>query len=161
MDNSTSRSASRSSSRTAVSAWARPNSSRAASSAVSSRNGLSSSICSTSWLSSRVDSCNKRIDCCSCGVSARCCETRRERPCFTASPQRPKRTGFLPADTVEPASPGHWWSPLQGGGSSGTKSAKPGGVPFTSESVRRGRPGAHRRFLQFRPGFPGPAHGRH
>ena len=23
----------------------------------------------------RIDSCNSRIDCCSCGVSARCCES--------------------------------------------------------------------------------------
>ena len=34
----------------------------------------------------------------------------------------------LPADAVEPALPGHWHRPLQGGRSSGTKSAKPGGM---------------------------------
>src|SRR3989344_1396184 len=41
-----------------------------------SRKGFCSSICSISWLSSSVDSCNRRMDCCSCGVSAMCCESR-------------------------------------------------------------------------------------
>jgi len=67
---------------TGASAVSSPNSSRTASSAVRSRNGFSSSICSTSWLSSSVESWSSLIDCCSCGVSARCCETRRDNPCF-------------------------------------------------------------------------------
>ena len=41
------------------------------SSSVSS-SGFVASICSTSWCSSSVDSCSRRMDCCSCGVSARC-----------------------------------------------------------------------------------------
>ena len=41
-----------------------------------SRKGFWSSICPTSWCSSSVDSCSRRIDCCSCGVSARCCDRR-------------------------------------------------------------------------------------
>src|SRR5690606_22426319 len=49
-----------------------------------SRKGFSSSICSTSWASSSVVSCSRRIDCCSCGVSARCCETRSDRPSIMA-----------------------------------------------------------------------------
>ena len=75
-----------SSSRTGVSALSMPNSSRGASSNSLSRNGFSSSICSISWLNSRVESWSRRIDCCNCGVRARCWETRRESPCFMASP---------------------------------------------------------------------------
>ena len=47
-----------------------------AASSSASRNGFCSSICSTSWCSSSVESCSRRIDCCSCGVSARCCDRR-------------------------------------------------------------------------------------
>ena len=49
---------------------------RGAASSSASRKGFCSSICSTSWCSSSVDSCSRRIDCCNCGVSARCCESR-------------------------------------------------------------------------------------
>ena len=37
-----------------------------------SSNGLSRNICSSSCSSSSVDNCRSRIDCCSCGVNARC-----------------------------------------------------------------------------------------
>ena len=49
---------------------------RDAASSSASRKGFCSSICSTSCCSSSVDSCSRRIDCCSCGVSARCCDRR-------------------------------------------------------------------------------------
>ena len=108
---------------------ARPKSSRAAKSSISfSRNGLSSSICSISWLNSSVDSCNRRIDCCSCGVSARCCETRSERPCFMLrarlyirkfSPRYTRRTsGFwtmscgLPSASTRPSLMMAAWSQI-------------------------------------------------
>src|SRR6185436_12271490 len=51
------------------------------SSSVSS-SGLLASICSTSWCSSSVDSCSRRMDCCSWGVSARCCDRRTCREGF-------------------------------------------------------------------------------
>ena len=41
-----------------------------------SSKGLSDRICSSSWCNSRVDNCSSLIDCCSCGVNARCCDTR-------------------------------------------------------------------------------------
>src|SRR5471032_1601178 len=41
-----------------------------------SRNGFCSIICSISWCNSRVESCSSRMDCCNCGVSARCCDRR-------------------------------------------------------------------------------------
>ena len=47
-----------------------------------SSNGLSVRICSSSWCNSSVDNCSSRIDCCSCGVSARCCDTRSCSVCF-------------------------------------------------------------------------------
>ena len=71
------------------------------SSSVSS-SGLVASICSTSWFSSRVESCSNRMDCCNWGVSARCwlrrsCRwasstdarptcgsVRRDKPCGTS-----------------------------------------------------------------------------
>src|SRR5882672_1678395 len=37
---------------------------------------------SSSWFSSSVDNCSSRIDCCSCGVSVRCWESRIWRECF-------------------------------------------------------------------------------
>jgi hypothetical protein len=48
--------------------------------------GFCSSICSTSWWSSSVESCSSRIDCCSWGVRARCCESRTCRDGFIAVP---------------------------------------------------------------------------
>src|SRR5438034_5225416 len=45
------------------------------SSSAFSRRGFSCSSRSTSALSSSVESCSRRIDCCSCGVSVRCCES--------------------------------------------------------------------------------------
>ena len=54
-----------------------------------SRKGFCSSICSTSCWSSSVDSCSRRIDCCSCGVSDRCCDRRTCRDGFDcAEPMR-------------------------------------------------------------------------
>jgi hypothetical protein len=46
-----------------------------------------------------------------------------------------RSTSALPANTVEPALPGDWCCPLQGGRSSGTKSAKPGGVPYLAAQM--------------------------
>src|SRR5713101_3845266 len=37
---------------------------------------------SSSWLSSKVESCKRRMDCCSCGVSVRCCDSLSCRVCF-------------------------------------------------------------------------------
>jgi hypothetical protein len=37
---------------------------------------------SISWFSSRVESCRSRMDCCSCGVSVRCCESLSCNECF-------------------------------------------------------------------------------
>ena len=78
-------SVSKSSVRAGMSACASPNSSCSKVSPSTSRKGLSSSICSTSCDSSSVDSCNNRMDCCNWGVSARCCETRSDRPGFITS----------------------------------------------------------------------------
>ena len=43
---------------------------------------------SISWLSSSVDSCSSRIDCCSCGVSVRCWESWSWSECFMAEVMR-------------------------------------------------------------------------
>ena len=56
-----------------------------------SRMGLSASMRSISWLSSTVESCNRRMDCCSCGVSVRCCESRNCRVGFMV--RGPPRAG--------------------------------------------------------------------
>ena len=94
-------SATRSPRLTCASTCSRPKSSRSAASWSTSKKGLASSICSISWLSSSVESCRSRIDCCNWGVSARCWEIRRERPCFMRlhmrkfSPKYTRRTsGF-------------------------------------------------------------------
>src|SRR5260370_34405243 len=44
--------------------------------------GCSISMRSISWLSATVDSCSRRMDCCSCGVSVRCCDNRNCRDGF-------------------------------------------------------------------------------
>ena len=51
---------------------------------------------------------------------------KRKSTAFFSSRSK-RRASHLPADAVESALLGHWCRPLQGGGSSGTKSAKPGG----------------------------------
>src|SRR5881296_3635686 len=47
-----------------------------------SRSGFSARNFSSSWFNSIVESCSRRIDCCSCGVSVRCCESLSCRVCF-------------------------------------------------------------------------------
>jgi hypothetical protein len=79
---SAARSDSRSPARSATESGSASGSNAGAASSSTSRNGFCSSICSTSWCSSSVDSWSSRIDCCSCGVSARCCESRTWSVCF-------------------------------------------------------------------------------
>ncbi|MCY1365385.1 hypothetical protein D9M69_522290 [compost metagenome] len=83
---------------TGASVCSSPKASRSARSSERSRNGFSSSICSTSCAISSVESCSRRIDCCSWGVSARCWETRSDRPCFMR--QAGKTNGHRPRGRI-------------------------------------------------------------
>ena len=49
-----------------------------------SSSGFCATAIATSCCSSSVDNCSSRMDCCSCGVSARCCDRRSWRLAFMA-----------------------------------------------------------------------------
>jgi hypothetical protein len=65
-------------------AWPSANMPGSPGSSRSSR-GFSCKAWSISALSSSVESCNNRIDCCNCGVKARCWESLSWSPCFMTS----------------------------------------------------------------------------